>query len=290
MIGLQHYLVVSAALFSLGVLGVLTRRNAVNVLMGIELILNSANLNLVAFSRFGGGNLQGQMFAVFVIVIAAAEVAVALAIVLTLYRLRRTPNLDEADILAERLDDRDPRQPAPFPARARPDRRPHAARGPRGLHGDPRPQPGQLAGSPSPPSAWPWSSARRWSHGAPAPIFEGMLVLDPMGVFFKLLLIGASLLVVGAFRFAGSRELLGLGQGEFYALLLAVTFSNLLLAAANDLAMLYLALEMVSITSYVMVAYLKGDRMSNEASLKYILFGADLHRRRCSTACRSSTA
>ncbi len=101
-----------------------------------------------------------------------------------------------------------------------------------------------------------------------------MLVLDPMAVFFKLLLIGASLVVVGAFRFSGSRELAGLGQGEFYALLLGVTFSNLLMASANDLAMLYLALEMVSIASYVMVAYLKGDRMSNEASLKYILFGA----------------
>jgi NADH-quinone oxidoreductase subunit K len=98
-IGLHHYLAISAALFSLGMLGVLTRRNAVNVLMGIELILNSANVNLVAFSRFGPGNLQGQLFAVFVIVIAAAEVAVALAIVLTMYRLRRTPNLDEADIL-----------------------------------------------------------------------------------------------------------------------------------------------------------------------------------------------
>jgi NADH:ubiquinone oxidoreductase subunit K len=98
-IGLSHYLVISAALFALGILGVLTRRNAVNVLMGIELILNSANINLVAFSRFGPGGLQGQIFAVFVIVIAAAEVAVALAIVLTLYRLRRSPNLDEADLL-----------------------------------------------------------------------------------------------------------------------------------------------------------------------------------------------
>src|SRR5262249_13052053 len=66
----------------------------------------------------------------------------------------------------------------------------------------------------------------------------------------------------------------GLGQGEFYALMLAVTLSNVLMATANDLAMLYLALEMVSITSYVMVAYMKGDRMANEASLKYILFGA----------------
>jgi len=99
MIGIHHYLGVSVALFCLGFLGILTRRNAVNVLMGIELVLNSANINLVAFSRFGSGNLHGQLFAVFVIVIAAAEVAVALAIVLTLYRLRRTPNLDEADML-----------------------------------------------------------------------------------------------------------------------------------------------------------------------------------------------
>jgi NADH:ubiquinone oxidoreductase subunit K len=99
MIALPHYLLVSAALFSLGVLGLLTRRNAVNVLMSVELILNSANVNLVAFSRYSAGNLEGQIFAVFVIVVAAAEVAVALAIVLTLYRLRRTPNLDEADIL-----------------------------------------------------------------------------------------------------------------------------------------------------------------------------------------------
>jgi len=100
MITIQHYLTVSAALFSLGILGVLTRRNAVNVLMGIELILNSANINLVAFSRFGNrANLDGQLFAIFVIVIAAAEVAVALAIVLTLYRLKRTPNLDEASSL-----------------------------------------------------------------------------------------------------------------------------------------------------------------------------------------------
>ena len=104
MIGLPHYLVLSAALFSLGILGLLTRRNAVNVLMSIELILNAANVNLVAFSRFSSGNdgvkgMGGQIFAVFVIVIAAAEVAVGLAIILTLYRLRRTPNLDEADIL-----------------------------------------------------------------------------------------------------------------------------------------------------------------------------------------------
>jgi NADH-quinone oxidoreductase subunit K len=98
-IGLQHYLIVSAALFTLGILGLLTRRNAVNVLMSIELILNSANINLVAFSRFGRGNLDGQLFAIFVILVAAAEVAVALAIVLTLYRLKRSPNLDHASSL-----------------------------------------------------------------------------------------------------------------------------------------------------------------------------------------------
>jgi NADH-quinone oxidoreductase subunit K len=99
MIGLGHYLVISAALFSLGILAVLTRKNAVNVLMGIELILNSANLNLVAFSRFSAGNLNGQIFAVFVIVIAAAEAAVALAIVLSMYRLLKSVNLDQADTL-----------------------------------------------------------------------------------------------------------------------------------------------------------------------------------------------
>ena len=99
MTGLPHYLVLAAALFSLGILGLLTRRNAVNVLMSIELILNAANVNLVAFSRYATGNMGGQIFGVFVIVVAASEVAVALAIVLTLYRLRRTPNLDEADIL-----------------------------------------------------------------------------------------------------------------------------------------------------------------------------------------------
>src|SRR5687767_8524827 len=111
-------------------------------------------------------------------------------------------------------------------------------------------------------------------YGFSGELFSGMLVLDPMAVFFKLLLVAASLLVVVFFTFDNSRELHGLGQGEFYALMLAVTLSNMLMATANDLAMLYLALEMVSITSYVMVAYMKGDRMSNEASLKYILFGA----------------
>jgi NADH-quinone oxidoreductase subunit K len=99
MIGLTQYLIISAALFSLGIMAVLTRKNAVNVLMGVELILNSANINLVAFSRFSSANLDGQLYAIFVIVIAAAEAAVALAIVLSMYRLLKSVELDKADSL-----------------------------------------------------------------------------------------------------------------------------------------------------------------------------------------------
>jgi NADH:ubiquinone oxidoreductase subunit K len=99
MIGLNHYLLISAAMFSLGIMCVLVRKNAVNVLMGIELILNSANLNLVAFSKFSAANLNGQISAIFVIVIAAAEAAVGLAIVLSMYRLTKSVNLDQADTL-----------------------------------------------------------------------------------------------------------------------------------------------------------------------------------------------
>jgi NADH-quinone oxidoreductase subunit K len=98
-IPLEHFLLVSAALFSLGVYGVLTRKNAVNVLMSIELILNAANINFVAFSRHASSDLAGQVFASFVIVIAAAEAAVALAIVLSLYRVLRTVSLDRASAL-----------------------------------------------------------------------------------------------------------------------------------------------------------------------------------------------
>ena len=79
-ISLEHYLILSAALFSLGLFGVLTRKNAINVLMSVELMLNSANINLVAFSRYSSSDATGQVFAVFVIVVAACEAAVALAI------------------------------------------------------------------------------------------------------------------------------------------------------------------------------------------------------------------
>lgn len=99
MIPLEHYLIVAAALFSLGLYGMLTRKNAINVLMAIELIFNSANLNLVAFSRFVTGDTEGQVFALFVIVIAACEAAVALAIVMSLYRILKDVSLDEASVL-----------------------------------------------------------------------------------------------------------------------------------------------------------------------------------------------
>lgn len=98
-VGLQHFLVVAAVLFALGVFVVVTRRNVVAVLMGIELILNSANLNFVAFSRYSTGDVDGQVFALFVIVLAACEAAVALAIVLVLFRQIRTVDVREADQL-----------------------------------------------------------------------------------------------------------------------------------------------------------------------------------------------
>jgi len=93
-----HYLVLGAALFLLGVIGVLTRRNVVIVLMSIELILNAVNLNLVAFSRIWGG-LNGQVFAIFVITDAAAEAAVGLGILIAFFRNKETVNIDEVNLL-----------------------------------------------------------------------------------------------------------------------------------------------------------------------------------------------
>jgi len=85
-IGLQHFLVVSAVLFGLGLLTVATRRNAVGILMGVELILNAAALNFVAFAHYVEGAVTGMVFALFIIVLAAAEAAIALAIVLAIFR------------------------------------------------------------------------------------------------------------------------------------------------------------------------------------------------------------
>lgn len=97
--GLTHFLVVSALLFSLGIMAVLSRKNVIMVLMGVELILNSANINLIAFSRFTELSLDGQMIGLFIIIIAAAEAAVALAIVLNVYNRFKTINLDEINLL-----------------------------------------------------------------------------------------------------------------------------------------------------------------------------------------------
>ena len=100
-IGLNHFLVISCILFSLGIFGIVTRKNAVMVLMGIELILNAANINFIAFARFGNFGYQGQLMALFVIVLAAAEAAVALAIVLNIYKTFHNVNVDEIDKLKE---------------------------------------------------------------------------------------------------------------------------------------------------------------------------------------------
>jgi NADH-quinone oxidoreductase subunit K len=94
-IGLQHFLAVGAILFAAGIVTVLVRRNAVGILIGLELILNAANLNLVAFDRFGPAPLRGQVFAIFVLAIAAAEAAVALAIVLNVFDSRDEIDVDE---------------------------------------------------------------------------------------------------------------------------------------------------------------------------------------------------
>ena len=96
---LTSYLVISALLFLCGLAAILTRRNVLYVLMGVELILNAANLNFVAFNRFGSVSLDGQMFAVFTIILAAAEAAVALAIALNFYNNHTTIDVDHADEL-----------------------------------------------------------------------------------------------------------------------------------------------------------------------------------------------
>lgn len=101
MVPLNGYLIVSALLFCLGLYGALARRNAVAILMGVELMLNAAVINLVAFWRYMNPNAQltGQAFAVFVITLAAAEVAVGLALVIAIYRNRDTVVVEDVDML-----------------------------------------------------------------------------------------------------------------------------------------------------------------------------------------------
>jgi NADH-quinone oxidoreductase subunit K len=96
--GLHAYLTLAALLFAIGLFGVLTRRNAVGILLGIELMLNAVNINLVAFSRFTG-DLGGVIFSLFTIAITVAEVALGLAIVIVIFRVRRTIEADRLDLL-----------------------------------------------------------------------------------------------------------------------------------------------------------------------------------------------
>ena len=100
-VDVRHYMILAAALFSLGLFTVLTRRNAVAALMGVELILNAANVNFAAFAKylFPAVDTRGHVMAIFVILLAAAEAVIALAIVLALYRTTESVNIDEADRL-----------------------------------------------------------------------------------------------------------------------------------------------------------------------------------------------
>ena len=97
-VGLEHYLVVSAVLFALGLLGVIARRNILVIYMSLELMLNAANLALVSFSRFNN-NLDGQVMVFFIITVAAAEVAVGLALIVALYRRRQTTHVEDLTTL-----------------------------------------------------------------------------------------------------------------------------------------------------------------------------------------------
>jgi NADH-quinone oxidoreductase subunit K len=97
-VGLEHYLVVSAILFGMGLLGVIVRRNLLVIYMGLELMLNAANLTLVAFSRYTN-NLDGQVFVFFIITVAAAEVAVGLALIVALYRKRQTAHVEDLTLM-----------------------------------------------------------------------------------------------------------------------------------------------------------------------------------------------
>jgi NADH:ubiquinone oxidoreductase subunit K len=100
MVSLEHYLVLSALLFCIGIFGLLTRRNAIGILMSIELMFNSANINFIAFSKYiTPETLTGQIFSVFVITIAAAEAAVGLAIVVLMYRNFDVANVDKINFM-----------------------------------------------------------------------------------------------------------------------------------------------------------------------------------------------
>ncbi len=96
-VGLQHYLVLAAFIFCTGMLVMILKRNAIGMLIGVELLLNAVNLNLVAFSRYQVGGIDGQVVALFVVVLAAAEAAIAVAIFVNLYNNFATIDVDRAD-------------------------------------------------------------------------------------------------------------------------------------------------------------------------------------------------
>jgi NAD(P)H-quinone oxidoreductase subunit 4L len=100
MVGLEHYLILSAVIFSIGLYGALAKRNAIIILMSIELMLNAVNIAMVAFSRYIVPlMLTGQVFAIFIMVVAAAEVAVGLAIIIAIYRHRQTIDATKVDLM-----------------------------------------------------------------------------------------------------------------------------------------------------------------------------------------------
>ena len=98
MVSIEHYLILGAALFTIGVVGVLTRRNILVILMSIELMMNAVNINLIAFSS-RLGQVYGQVFAIFVITVAAAEAAVGLGIVIAMFKNKETMNINEIDLM-----------------------------------------------------------------------------------------------------------------------------------------------------------------------------------------------
>ena len=98
-VSLEHFLIVSLLVFALGLYTVLTRKNAIGILMGVELILNAANIDYIAFARYGGASIDGQVFAIFVIMLAAAEAAIGLAIVLGIYQNFESIDVEATDSL-----------------------------------------------------------------------------------------------------------------------------------------------------------------------------------------------
>ena len=99
-ITLTHYMVLSALLFAIGMFGVITRKNAIGILMSLELLFNAVNINMVAISRYAPQpDITGQIFTIFIIAVAAAESVIGLAIILAIYKKRQTVNADEMDIM-----------------------------------------------------------------------------------------------------------------------------------------------------------------------------------------------